>query len=313
MSIICAGLACFDQFFFIDEALKENFKKYSHSFLDSGGGPAGNAAYLLGLWGEKPYFAGKIGNDNYGDTLTTEFENAKVNKKLIFKPSNFTTVLSSIIVNSSNGSRTIITRKLIDADSSFKPNLDYFYNCKAVKPKVILIDGHEATISKLLVEAHPLAKVVLDAGKMKQELIDLLPYTSHLVASEEFINEFSGSADWKTDNKLLQDIFTELKSKIRDDGKIYVTLGELGCTYTEDNKIVRLGAFPVKAVDTTGAGDLFHGAFCFGLVRGWSDEDIITFASATSALSIQKQGVRNAIPELKEVFNLIKKIKLGKC
>ncbi|MCY9861302.1 PfkB family carbohydrate kinase [Vibrio coralliirubri] len=313
MSIICAGLACFDQFFFIDGAIKENFKKYSHQFMDTGGGPCGNAAYLLGVWGEKPYFAGKIGLDTYGEVLLSEFAEADVDTRLVARPDGFSTVMSAIVVNNESGSRTIITRKEKFSEDAFSPNLYYFKQVKSIKPKVILMDGHEVAISKLIAEANPNAKAVLDAGKLKPELIDLLPVTTHLVASEQFINEYSESEDWQDNDAKLLVIFNELKSNMRIDSKVYVTLGENGCAYLDEGKVKRLSAFKVKAVDTTGAGDIFHGAFCFGLVRGWEDEKILTFASATSALSIQKQGVRCAIPELKEVFDLTESEKLQSC
>lgn len=313
MSIICAGLACFDQFFFIDGAIKENFKKYSHQFMDTGGGPCGNAAYLLGIWGEKPYFAGKIGKDTFGEVLLGEFKDADVDTRLVARPEQFSTVMSAIVVNNESGSRTIITRKEADSEEAFIPDLQYFKQVNGIKPKVILMDGHEVAISKLIAEANPNANTVLDAGKLKPELLKLLPVTSHLVASEQFINEYSESEDWQKDDSKLLAIFKDLKSRMREDANVYVTLGENGCAYLGEGKIKRLSAFKVKAVDTTGAGDIFHGAFCFGLVRGWEDEKILTFASATSALSIQKQGVRCAIPELKEVFDLTESEKLQSC
>ncbi|PLM16320.1 kinase, partial [Klebsiella pneumoniae] len=56
MAILSIGFACFDQFFFLNEWPQENTKNFCHDFIESGGGPAANAAWLLGLWGEEVYY-----------------------------------------------------------------------------------------------------------------------------------------------------------------------------------------------------------------------------------------------------------------
>ncbi|SVN72125.1 putative kinase [Klebsiella pneumoniae] len=58
MAILSIGFACFDQFFFLNEWPQENTKNFCHDFIESGGGPAANAAWLLGLWGEEVYYMG---------------------------------------------------------------------------------------------------------------------------------------------------------------------------------------------------------------------------------------------------------------
>jgi sugar/nucleoside kinase (ribokinase family) len=64
---------------------------------------------------------------------------------------------------------------------------------------------------------------------------------------------------------------------------------------------VSVPGFPVRVVDTTGAGDVFHGAFLFGLLRGWEGRDILTFANAVAALKCTQMGGRAGIPRMDEV------------
>jgi sulfofructose kinase len=66
-------------------------------------------------------------------------------------------------------------------------------------------------------------------------------------------------------------------------------------------------------VDTTGAGDTFHGAFCFGLIKGLSLKDNLSFASATAALKCGKPGGRTGIPTLKQVIAFLKAREKGFC
>lgn len=60
MAILSIGFSCFDQFFFLNEWPQENTKNFCHDFIESGGGPAANAAWLLGLWGEDVYYVGHL-------------------------------------------------------------------------------------------------------------------------------------------------------------------------------------------------------------------------------------------------------------
>jgi ribokinase len=64
-------------------------------------------------------------------------------------------------------------------------------------------------------------------------------------------------------------------------------------------------AFSVQTIDTTGAGDVFHGGFIFGLLKGWGIEDTIRFASATAALKCTKVGGRSGIPTLDETLKFL--------
>lgn len=80
-----------------------------------------------------------------------------------------------------------------------------------------------------------------------------------------------------------------------------ITAGADGCYYLDEGNLVHQPAFPVKAVDTTGAGDAFHGAFAYGMAARWHAPRCIRFASAVAALSTRALGGRRALPTLAEV------------
>jgi sugar/nucleoside kinase (ribokinase family) len=79
--------------------------------------------------------------------------------------------------------------------------------------------------------------------------------------------------------------------------------------FKADGKMVKQKAFKVKVVDTTGAGDVFHGAFAYGFLQGWGVKKIAEFASAVSALKCTKLGGRSGIPTLEEALDFIKEQK----
>jgi len=303
MTILSVGFACYDQFFFTTTYPKENSKAFSYDFIESGGGPCANAAYLLGLWGENIYYLGHLNDDIYGKKIVSEFTAVGVNTQHIIFSDQMVTPLASIIVNNQNGSRTIVTRKLNlppSLTSLDKERLDKFVSNlrKNERELTILIDGHEPELSEYIIQQFPQAKVVMDAGSLRESNLDLAKYTDYLVASENFALSYAGIESF-TNKKQLETVLKQIESITK--GKVFITLGEKGCAYLSRHKVKIIPGFVCQAVDTTGAGDIFHGAFIYGVSYGWDIEDTITFASLVAAISIERKGVRNAMPNLFEI------------
>ena len=178
MAILSIGFACFDQFFFLNEWPQENTKNFCHDFIESGGGPAANAAWLLGVWGEEVYYIGHLQQDLYGQRIIDEFAEAGVDTSQVVFSDDMITPLASVLVNRLTGSRTIITRKM-----QTPPSLTYEQKLKlddlaerliaSEEPVTILIDGHEAEISEYLIKKLPNARVVMDGGSLRASNIKL--------------------------------------------------------------------------------------------------------------------------------------------
>ena len=84
-----------------------------------------------------------------------------------------------------------------------------------------------------------------------------------------------------------------------------ITCGAEGAYYADESGEGHVDAFPVEAVDTTGAGDVFHGAFAFALAQGWGLRDVIAFASAVSAIKCTKVGGRTGIPTFEQAMKFL--------
>ena len=303
MAILTIGLACYDQFYFTTSYPKENSKSFAYDFIESGGGPCANAAYLLGLWGEDIYHLGHLHDDIYGNKIISEFKQIGVKTDQIIFSDEMITPLAAITVNKENGSRTIITRKLNTPPSittTEKNKLNQFirYLQENKRDLVILIDGHEPELSEYVIKQLPNVKVVMDAGSLRDSNLYLAKYTDYLVASENFALAYA-HLDEFTNKKSLESALKKLTSIAR--GSAFITLGEKGCAYMEDKKVKVIPSFICQSIDTTGAGDIFHGAFAYGVSYGWNIEKIISFASLTAAISIERKGVRKAMPNLSEV------------
>jgi len=86
---------------------------------------------------------------------------------------------------------------------------------------------------------------------------------------------------------------------------VTVTLGNRGSVSWHKGRVFSTPAFKVKAVDTTGAGDVFHGGYIFGLKKGWPLEEVVRFASAFAALKCLAPGGRGGIPTLAETMSFL--------
>jgi sugar/nucleoside kinase (ribokinase family) len=85
-----------------------------------------------------------------------------------------------------------------------------------------------------------------------------------------------------------------------------ITAGEQGCYYTDGDEARHCPAFSLDVVDTTGAGDVFHGAFAFALANQWPAAKSVEFASAAAALSCRALGGRRGIPTLEETLGFLR-------
>lgn len=139
--------------------------------------------------------------------------------------------------------------------------------------------------------------IMLDAGRMRPGMLDLARLSDYVVTSEEFAKDIG----WQLTQAAL------LKEKEKLGVKVLtITLGEKGSITISNDEFIQLSAFRVKAVDTTGAGDVFHGGYIYGLLNKWSLKDAVTFASALAAIKCAKIGGRIGIPGLSEVKKFLK-------
>lgn len=302
VSVLAIGQIVYDLTIELDGFPLENGKYEVNESIETGGGPAANAAFLLSKWSVDTFLCGRVGNDIYGAKILSEFHDVNTDTSLVKVLNNYNTSFSTILVNRNNGSRTIMNRK----DKNLNLHIDFTYLKK--QPKVILFDGHELEASISAKENFPNATTVLDAGSVREGTLKLAPLSDYFICSEKFALEY---CKMKRIDILKDSDYVIEKLKKLTAGKIVVTLGESGLIYEDKGSSKHMNAFRVDALDTTGAGDIFHGAFVYGLLRNISFEDNLKFASLTSAISVEKIGGRSSIPELSEVCEKSKKFTGG--
>ncbi len=299
IKVICIGHASYDMYVKVDEFPKENDKLRFVNKIACGGGPASNAAYLLGKWGASSTFAGVVGNDVFGNRIKKELESVGVDTRYMETSFEKDTTISLVIVNSKNASRTVINVadeyvKLKKFDFDFQPDL-------------ILVDGHDHYASKSTIERFPKAISVVDADRYTKDIEDICMKVNYIVCSKAFAEAATKMSIDYNNTSTLVNVYDELRNKY-DHQNIVVTLEEHGAMYMVDNQIKISPALKVDAVDTTGAGDIFHGAFCYGIANGYPLEKAIKYGNIAAGLSCQTMGARLSVPKLDDVVKIYEKI-----
>lgn len=290
MKIMCIGQSAYDITLPLDHYPIENKKIRIQGKVECGGGSASNCAYLLAKWGLDTYFAGVVGNDYYGDKIKNEYSKIGVNMKYLQTDSTISTTSSYIISNTSIGSRTILTSR--DKNIQMRPMLvdDEF--------DYLLFDGYERDFSMEVIRKNPNAVKILDAGSMKEATVELAHIVDYVVCSHDFAEEFSRVKIDYEKIDTIKEAYDKLKQEFGHN--VIITLEDRGCfTYSNGYKLIP--SIKVKAVDSTGAGDIFHGAFVYALASGFDIEKALLFSNITGALSVLKIGSRLSIPTLEEV------------
>ena len=297
--VLCLGHIAYDITLLMDEYPIENKKHRISKKVECGGGPASNAAYLLGSWGIDTAISGIIGKDEYGNRIKKEFERVHVDISNLQVSPLYETTSSYIIVNRSKETRTIISCRN-EKMTMQKTNIK-------MKPDYILIDGEDYEMAIDVIQKNEKAISVLDAGKVNAKTVVLAKMVDYLVTSKDFAEDYTGITLNINDYPSIIKAYNRMEKDFK--GRIVVTMEDKGCIYKEDGEIKLMPAYKKEVVDTTGAGDIFHGAFMYALIKGYKYEDILRIANITGGLSVTKVGGRNSIPNLNTVLRIYEKTK----
>jgi sulfofructose kinase len=284
------GHAAYDLIFSVPHHPNEDEKIFANDLVSCGGGPAANAAVTVSRLGFKSAFAGYLSEDIFGTRHMQELVEDRVLTDLIVRgPS--PTPLSTVLVKP-DGKRALINYKAETGPLSAGA-IDF----SSILPKVILFDGHEPHLSISLGEKarKECVPTVLDAGSLHEGTLALMERVDYLVCSEKFARQFAGDEE------------TALARLTEVSPAVVITLGDRGLIWQRGTKRGALPAFPIIAIDTTGAGDAFHGAFAAAVSSGMDWLDIIRYASAAGAFCCTRTGARPGLPSRKELHELQEK------
>jgi sulfofructose kinase len=257
-----------------------------------GGGLTATAMVACVRLGLRTRYIGKFGGDDIGRMARKGLATEGLDLSASVQASEAPNRLCFVIVEEGTGHRTIIRH--MDRRVWLRPeDLSREAVCSG---RALHLDGYEgdAAIQAARWAREAGIPVSLDAEKFTQRREELFRLTDILIVAERYGREVTGREDVA---EILEEL-TRLGPPC-----VGVTSGERGSTLRYRGEIMHVPAFPVDVVDTTGAGDVFHGAFLYGVLRGWEARHILLFANAVSALKCTRLGGRTGIPRVQEVLD----------
>ena len=275
---------------------EENTKKCLQGLSIHDGGLVGTALAAVARLGGKACFAGKLGSSDMARQAINALEKDGVDTSFVISTETAEPILAFVFINSLNNKRNIFwTRQNVQYPfpSEF-PDEKWHENTG-----VLLVDFESglAGLKAAKVAAEHGIPVVLDIEQSGSFASELMASSSHVIISEDFAFAYTGKKD-------VQQMLKALKTSAEQ--TVIITRGENGCTGLTEEKVFELPAFKVDAVDTTGCGDVFHGAYALAISRRESVIEAARFASAAAALCATKIGGRDGIPTEEELDSFIK-------
>ena len=215
---------------------------------------------MLAKWGISSTFAGVVGNDVYGNRVRKELETAGVDTRYVETSYEKDTVLSFVLVDSKNKMSTSFDVadefvKLKKFDFDFQPDL-------------IVLDGNDTYASKSTIERFPKAVTILRATRFNQDIANLALKVNYLICSLDFVSGHLKMPIDSSNVSALVNAYTELRSRYEHQN-IIITLGNNGAMYMVDDQIKISPSLKMEVVDTSGCGDIFTGAFSYGIANNY--------------------------------------------
>lgn len=256
-----------------------------------GGGQVGTALTALARLGVRAGYLGLLGDDAEGRWLRDRFVQGGVDVARLRLREDLGTNICLLLVEQGTGRRSILCHRRVRANDLVLEEADASYIRSA---RVLHLDGQfmPAAIEAARWAREAGVKVCLDGNHPRPGLEELLPLVDWLVVAEPFPAAYTGLAAPGEAAAALLALGPEV---------LAVTQGERGCEVWTPDDHFQAPAFPVEAVDTTGAGDAFHGAFIYAMVAGWELRRVATFANAVAAINCRTLGGRRGLPTLEQV------------
>lgn len=295
MKILVIGKPTYNIILPLANYLVEGTKYNSTNKLEMSGGDAFTAAYLLTKWKTPVSFTGVVGGDTYGNKIKSDLESIGIRTNFVEINYEHPTSVNYILINNTNGSSTQI---LIDNPEVNLTKYKYDFI-----PDYIIMDGTDPSGSIAALNNFPNATSILLANKVSNTIYDISKRSNYVIASTGYAKALTKMDFDVSKPKSVINFMQKIKDLNK--AKYIITLQDKGVLYVSENQVKMIPALSInKVIDDTHAGSMFFGAFCYGLTNNYSMDDSVKIANITAGLSLTKLGNINAVPDIKEVFDL---------
>jgi sulfofructose kinase len=261
----------------------------------SPGGQVASALVACARLGLRTRYIGSVGDDERGRIQMASLSGTGIDLDHVQIRRNCPNQSAYIIVDRSTGERTVLWRR----DPCLRIEPDQIAPEQVVGARLLLIDGHD---TPAVAHAAQIARrhnipVVVDVDTIYHGFDQVLPNIDYLVASSEFPSNWTGDRDPFVALETLQNRYGMRVAAM--------TLGAHGALARIEGRFFYSPAYVVNCIDTTGAGDVFHGAFCYAVLQGMPMREVLDFSNAMAALNCTALGARGGICGVEDVRTLM--------
>jgi sugar/nucleoside kinase (ribokinase family) len=293
LDIVGLGMATVDIMTLVPRLPHRDDVFRAHSILLEGGGPVATALVAAARLGASTSYLGPFAPTTWGDLAQTGLDSAGVDTTHAPTRIGGEQTVSVILVDEVTGQRSILY------DSGELPDLspDEVPTDLITSARALHLDGVHLEAACHAAEIARGAGVTVSfdggAGEPWPGTERLLPLVDLMVVARHFAKQHTGQADPRLAGPLLLETYGP--------HQVVITDGPRGCWYWDSNRSLHQPAFPTDVVDTTGAGDVFHGAYLYAFLQDWPARRCLAFAAATAALKCRALGGRAGIPSRDQV------------
>jgi sulfofructose kinase len=248
------------------------------------GGQVATAVVAAAKWGLRTRYVGAVGSDRHAELHRAELSAIGVESHLL-SIDGAESRLSYILVERATGSRTVVCHR----DPRVSIAKSYLKKEWFQRSRMVHVDGENPEASRLAASWAREAgvPVMCDLDVFREDLRLLLAQVNFPVLSLSILQPLGGSNDPLL---ALPQIRTKHGSSL-----VCTTMGERGALAWDGQRFCYAPAYRVEVVDSTGAGDLFHAGFAYGMLRGWGTQRLLEFACAAAGLNCTAHGARGGI------------------
>ena len=291
---VCAlGCVCWDLLGTVADYPELDEKAPLGEFAQQGGGRAGTAAAAVAALGGKATIFGHIADDELGQDILREFDELGVNCDGLSVHAGHSSQFAFCVSHPASGQRTIFYKhESMPRMRAEDTDLEALTDCRC-----LLIDTHhpDAALAAARVARGKGLPVVLDAERAEPDLADFFPLSDYIIVPASLVMALGDSDEALGRESILQ----------HKPAALVITRGADGADMYRGNELLHQAAFAVpQVVDTTGAGDVFHGAFAYMVALGHEVAECLVYASAAAALSTTALGGRGNLPSMAQVSAL---------
>jgi sugar/nucleoside kinase (ribokinase family) len=261
----------------------------------SPGGQVASAMAVCSRLGLRAKYVGTVGDDEAGRVQMESLKAANLDLEDVEIRANCPNQRAYIVIDQSTGERTILWRR----DDCLRIDPERITPATIAGSRLLHVDGHD---TPAVAKAARLAReraipVSVDVDTIYPGFGEVLALTDYLVASTEFPEKWTGERD---PFRALEKIQNEYGMRVAA-----MTLGSEGALARAGGKFLYSPGFVVQCEDTTGAGDVFHGAFCYAVLAGMPLQEALEFSNAMAALNCTRLGARGGIASEREARALM--------